>query len=518
MILTALILWLAAAGLLAWLSARWGKEWPRWVSLGALLVHLAGLIAIWVQDLAQGGTFAQGAWLMEVDAVWIPQLGIHFHLALDGLSLLMLVLTDLLGIMAVAASWQGIQQRVGFFHLNLLWILAALIGVFVALDLFLFYFFWEMMLVPLYFLIAIWGHERRTYATLKFFLFTQASGLLMLLGILGLVFVHAHDTGIYTFNYLELLGTSFPPALGLLLALGFFAAFAVKLPAVPFHTWLPDAHTQAPTAGSVILAGLLLKAGAYGFLRFLIPLFPEAARQMAPAAMILGVIGILYGAIQAFGQTDLKRLVAYTSVSHMGFVLIGVFAWNQLALQGAVVVMLSHGISTGALFILVGGLYDRTKTRDMARLGGLWSTTPRMGGAAMVFALASLGLPGLGNFVGEFLVLLGVYQVNVPLAMLATLGLVVATIYSLWMMQRVFFGANTEGWHLPDLDLRESVIFAVLIALIIWLGLFPGTILNTARPALDALQQSSTYSQQAAVPAPDAPELDQASRAQGGAP
>jgi NADH-quinone oxidoreductase subunit M len=266
------------------------------------------------------------------------------------------------------------------------------------------------------------------------------------------------------------------------------------------------------------LAGLLLKAGAYGFLRFLIPLFPEAARQMAPAAMILGVIGILYGAIQAFGQTDLKRLVAYTSVSHMGFVLIGVFAWNQLALQGAVVVMLSHGISTGALFILVGGLYDRTKTRDMARLGGLWSTTPRMGGAAMVFALASLGLPGLGNFVGEFLVLLGVYQVNVPLAMLATLGLVVATIYSLWMMQRVFFGANTEGWHLPDLDLRESVIFAVLIALIIWLGLFPGTILNTARPALDALQQSSTYSQQAAVPAPDAPELDQASRAQGGAP
>jgi NADH-quinone oxidoreductase subunit M len=521
MILTGLILWLVAAALVAWLSSRWGKVWPRWVSLIALLVHLVALIAIWNQYLAQGGQFAAGrltagAWLMQVDVAWIPQLGIRFHLAVDGLSLLLL--SDLLGIMAVAASWRGIEERVGFFHLNLLWILAALAGVFLALDLFLFYFFWEMMLVPLYFLIGIWGHERRIYATLKFFLFTQVSGLLMLLGILGLYFVHGHNTGIYTFSYLELLGTSLPPTLGMLLMLGFFAAFAVKLPAVPFHTWLPDAHTEAPTAGSVILAGLILKAGAYGFLRLLMPLFPEATTQFAPIAMILGVLGILYGALLAFGQTDLKRLVAYTSVSHMGFVLLGIFAWNKLALQGAVVVMLSHGISTGALFILAGGLYDRIKTRNMERMGGLWSGAPRMGGAALVFALASLGLPGLGNFVGEFLVLLGVYQVNVPLAILATLGLVAATVYSLWMMQRVFFGAKTAEWPVSDLDLRESAIMAVLIVLIVWLGLFPKTVLNTAQPALEGLQQTATYSQPAALSPADAPGPGQAFRVEGGRP
>jgi NADH-quinone oxidoreductase subunit M len=505
MILTGLILWLVVAALVAWLSSRWGEAWPRWVSLIALLIHLAALVAIWIQYLAQNGQFAVGAWLMQVDVAWIPQLGIRFHLAVDGLSLLLLLLSDLLGIMAVAASWRGIEQRVGFFHLNLLWILAALVGVFLALDLFLFYFFWEMMLVPLYFLIGIWGHERRVYATLKFFLFTQASGLLMLLGILGLYFVHGQNTGSYTFSYLELLGTSLPPAAGMLLMLGFFAAFAVKLPAVPFHTWLPDAHTEAPTAGSVILAGLILKAGAYGFLRLLMPLFPEAASQFAPIAMILGVLGILYGALLAFGQSDLKRLVAYTSVSHMGFVLLGTFAWNKLALQGAIVVMLSHGISTGALFILVGGLYDRIKTRDMERMGGLWSDAPRMGGATLIFALASLGLPGLGNFVGEFLVLLGVYQVNVPLAIVATLGLVAAAVYALVMMQRVFLGENTEGWKVPDLDWREGAMMVVLIALIVGIGFFPQPILNTAQPVLQMLQETVTLSQPVVLPPASVP-------------
>jgi NADH-quinone oxidoreductase subunit M len=247
------------------------------------------------------------------------------------------------------------------------------------------------------------------------------------------------------------------------------------------------------------------------------PLFPEATTQFAPIAMILGVLGILYGALLAFGQTDLKRLVAYTSVSHMGFVLLGIFAWNKLALQGAIVVMLSHGISTGALFILVGGLYDRIKTRDMEQMGGLWSNAPRMGGATLVFALASLGLPGLGNFVGEFLVLLGVYQVSVPLAILATLGLIAATVYALWMMQHVFFGKSEER-PLSDLDLREGTIMAVLIVLIVWLGLFPKTVLNTAQPALEVLQQTATYSQPAALPAPDAPGLGQTYRVEGGRP
>jgi NADH-quinone oxidoreductase subunit M len=503
MILTWLILWFFLAGLLAWASERIQKEWPRWVSIITMVIHLVVLVWLWGQYLAQGGQFDKGAWLLEYDVPWIPQVGIHFHLALDGFSLLLIVLSNFLGIMAVAASWKTVQARVGFFHFNLLWTLAALIGIFLAMDLFLFYFFWEMMLVPLYFLIGIWGYENRVYATLKFFLFTQLSGLLMLLGILGLYFIHGHDTGVYTFDYMQLLGISIDSTIAFWLMLGFFVAFAVKLPAVPLHTWLPDAHTEAPTAGSVDLAGLVLKVGAYGFFRFVIPLFPDASFKFAPIAMLLGVVGILYGAIVAFGQTDIKRLVAYTSISHMGFVLLGIFSWNQLALQGAVMIMISHGISTGALFILVGDLYARIETREMGRMGGLWETMPRMGGSAMVFALASLGLPGLGNFVGEFLVLLGLYQISIPFAAVATVGFIVATVYSLWMMQRAFFGRNSEGWKLPDVSLREAGIMAVLIAIIVWLGLFPKTVLETSGPAMEALRETTTYSQQAAAPSLD---------------
>jgi NADH-quinone oxidoreductase subunit M len=495
-----LIFWLVAGGLVAWLASRWNAAWPRWIALITLGVHLAGLLVIWGQYLAQGGPGPDGQspWIAQLDLAWIPQFGISFHLGLDGVSLLLLLLCDILGIMAVAASWVGIEDRLGFFHFNLLWTLAAIIGVFLSLDLFLFYFFWELMLVPLYFLIGIWGHENRVYATLKFFIFTQASGLFMLLSILGLYFAHGAGTGIYTFDYTQLLGTALAPSTAFWLMLGFFVAFAVKLPVFPVHTWLPDAHTEAPTAGSVYLAGLVLKVGAYGFLRFLIPLFPKAALDFAPVAMALGVIGIIYGAVVAFGQTDLKRLVAYTSVSHMGFVLLGLFAWNQLALQGALMVMLAHGFSTGALFILVGDLQDRMHTRDMNRMGGLWTTAPRIGGVGMVFAMASLGLPGLGNFVGEFLVLLGVYQVNVTLAVLATLGFIVSTVYSLWMIQRAFFGPNQAGWKLPDATARELAIMAIMIAAIVGLGLYPQPVLDTAQRALDALQQYTVSFPQAA--------------------
>jgi NADH-quinone oxidoreductase subunit M len=443
-------------------------------------------------------------WLIDLKLTWIPQLGISFHVALDGLSLLLLALTLFLGMVAVGASWVGIQERLGFFHFNLVWIVAALVGVFVSLDLFLFYFFWEMMLVPLYFLIGIWGHENRVYATIKFFLFTQLSSLLMLLGILGLYFVHAKNTGVHSFDYFDLIGTSIAAPFAFLLMLGFFVAFAVKLPAVPVHTWLPDAHTEAPTAGSVHLAGLVLKAGAYGLLRFLVPLFPNAAFSFATVAMALGVAGILYGALLSFAQTDLKRLVAYTSISHMGFVLLGIFSWNMLALQGALVVMLAHGISTGALFIWVGDLSDRTKTRDLRRLGGLWSTVPRMGGVGMVFALASLGLPALGNFVGEFLVLLGVYRVNPVMAILAGLGFIVSTVYALWMLQRSFFGPNTENWKLRDYGARELVIMGSLIAVIFWLGLYPQMVLNTSLGAFQGLQLYAKESQYASVQEPDA--------------
>jgi NADH-quinone oxidoreductase subunit M len=358
------------------------------------------------------------------------------------------------------------------------------------MGLFLFYFFWEVMLIPMYFLIGIWGHENRQYAAYKFFIFTQASGLLMLLSILGLYFIHYQQSGSYTFDYFQLLGTQLSPGVARWLMLGFLAAFAVKLPVFPFHSWLPDAHSEAPTAGSLILAGLLLKTGAYGLIRFILPLFPSAAAEIAPWAMLLGVIGILYGAIQAFSQTDLKRLVAYTSVSHMGFVILGVFAMNEIAMQGVVMQMITHGISTGALFILAGGLYERLHTRDITQMGGFWKKVPFMGVIAMVFAMASLGLPGLGNFVAEFLTLVGTWQANPTLTILATLGLVGATAYSLRIMQKVFLGQGHQQQHaLEDLSLREKLILIPMTIVIIILGLFPQFVLNTSKaPIKNAIQ------------------------------
>lgn len=490
MILAWLIIIPALGGLLAWFLGRKNADTGRWISLVALVIDFLLAVEIWAQHAGQFSISNSGPWLIELSRPWIPQLGISIHLAIDGLSLLLILLTLFLGILSVATSWKEITRRAGFFHFNLLWVLGGIIGVFLALDLFLFYFFWEMMLVPMYFLIALWGHERRIYASIKFFLFTQASGLLMLLAILGLVFVHGRTTGTYTFDYMQLLGTSMPPSTALWLMLGFFVAFAVKLPVVPVHTWLPDAHTEAPTAGSVILAGLLLKTGAYGLLRFVVPLFPEAASRFTPIALVLAVISILYGALLAFSQTDLKRLVAYTSVSHMGFVLMGVFAWNQLALQGVVMQMLCHGVSTGALFIIVGQLQERIHTRDLGQMEGLWSTAPRLAGVAMLFALASLGLPGLGNFVAEYLVLSGSYQTATFATIVAALVLITSTVYALWMVQAAFHGPNRHQWKIPDLGVREMVVMSAMIVTIVWLGLYPQPVLNLAGQAIEKLQTS----------------------------
>ena len=493
MILVWFIVILLAGGVGAWVAARWSAAAARWISLAAVTLDFGLGLATWAPRLTNFDTFSAAGWIEEVDWSWIPQFGIHLHLAMDGLSLLLVMLTLFLGILSVLASWTEITEKAGFFHFNLLWILAGITSVFLAVDLFLFYFAWELMLVPMYFLIAIWGHENRTYAALKFFLFTQISGLLMLISILALYFLHHAATGIYTFQYGDLLGTAVPRGMDMLVMLGFFAAFAVKMPVFPFHPWLPDAHTEAPTAGSVILAGLMLKTGAYGLIRFAVPLFPHAAREFAPVALVLAVIGILYGAILAFGQTDLKRLVAYTSVSHLGFVLLGIFSWNPLALQGAVVTMICHGISTGGLFVLVGALQERIHTREMDRMGGLWNTMPRFSGAGMVFALASLGLPGLGDFVGEFLVLLGAWQASPGAAIAATLGVLGATFYALRFIQRAFHGPNTYEWRLPDLSFREGVVAASMIAALLWLGLYPRPVLDTFGPAMDRLQQVGIY-------------------------
>jgi NADH-quinone oxidoreductase subunit M len=480
MILLLFIAILMVGGILAWILAERDVMLARWVSLVALITDFVLSVYIWITNPA-----ATDAWITKFSVPWIPGFGISFSLALDGLSLLMLLLTFFLGTFAVLISWNEIKERVGFFHFNLLWVLAGITGVFLTMDLFLFYFFWEVMLIPMYFLIGIWGHENRRYAAFKFFIFTQASGLLMLLAILGLYFIHGSQTGTYTYDYFQLLGTTFSAGTGRLLMLGFFAAFAVKLPVVPFHTWLPDAHSQAPTAGSLILAGLLLKTGAYGLIRFVLPLFPVAAAEFAPWAMLLGVIGILYGASLAFAQTDLKRLVAYTSVSHMGFVILGVFAFNALAMQGVVMQMITHGISTGALFILAGVIYERIHTRDITLMGGFWTKAPFMGTVGLVFVLASLGLPGLGNFIAEFLTLMGTWQANHLLTIFAAIGVVAATAYSLRIMQKVFLGNPINEKALPDLSLREKFILIPLVVAIIWLGLFPQAIFTTVKQVIN---------------------------------
>ena len=479
MILLYLIVILLAGAFLAVITGKKNPVWPRIISLAALSIDLI-ITIIYVVNSSPSDKL----WLIDINLKWIPAFGISFHLALDGLSLVMLILTFFLGIISVIISWKEINTKVGFFHFNLLLILSGITGVFLSLDLFLFYFFWELMLVPMYFLIGIWGHENRTAASNKFFLYTQASGLLMFIAIIALYFVHGHSTGLYTFDYLQLLGTTMTGRAAMLIMLGFLAAFLVKLPVVPLHNWLPDAHTEAPTAGSLILAALLLKTGAYGLLRFVVPLFPSASVAFAPIGMLLGVVGILYGAKLAFAQTDLKRLVAYTSVSHMGFVILGVFSFNELAYQGVVIQMVAHGISTGALFILVGQLHERIHTRDINRMGGLWEKAPVMGAIGLVFAMASLGLPGLGNFVAELLILIGAFKANILMSCLASLGLIAATIYSLRIVQKVFLGEKNTDWTMNDLTIREKLVSASLVIAILWLGLFPKPVLDTAKPAI----------------------------------
>ena len=479
MILVYLIAVLLIGAFFALLAGRWNPLLPRIISLIVLSFDLILIIVFSLRPVNPGNQ-----WLLDINFNWIPAFGISLHLALDGLSLVLLILTFFLGIISVLISWKEIDTKVGFFHFNLLLILAGITGVFLSLDLFLFYFFWELMLVPMYFLIGIWGHENRTAASNKFFLYTQASGLLMFISIIAFYFIHGRLTGVYTFDYQLLLDTKMPAATSMLLMLGFLAAFLVKLPVVPLHNWLPDAHTEAPTAGSLILAALLLKTGAYGLFRFILPLFPSAAVSFAPIGMMLGVLGILYGAKLAFAQTDLKRLVAYTSVSHMGFVILGVFSFNEIALQGVVMQMIAHGISTGALFILVGQLYERIHTRDINKMGGLWAKVPVMGAVGLIFSMASLGLPGLGNFIAELLILIGAFKANILMSCLATLGLIAATVYSLRIVQKVFLGKLTTEWSFSDLNLREKIVSASLVIVILWLGLFPRPVFETTKPAI----------------------------------
>ncbi|OYT95522.1 MAG: NADH-quinone oxidoreductase subunit M [Pseudomonas sp. PGPPP3] len=495
MILPWLILIPFIGGILCWQGERFGAALPRAIAMFTMLLELALCLWLWSTGDFQLAPHpgADPVWTLEFKHVWIERFGINLHLAMDGLSLLMILLTGLLGVLSVLCSWSEIQKNVGFFHLNLMWILGGVIGVFLALDLFLFFFFWEMMLVPMYFLIALWGHssaegKTRIYAATKFFIYTQASGLIMLVAILGLVLVNYSTSGVLTFDYSQLLKAELPPGVEYILMLGFFVAFAVKLPVVPFHSWLPDAHAQAPTAGSVDLAGILLKTAAYGLLRFALPLFPNASAEFAPIAMVLGLIGIFYGAFLAFAQTDIKRLVAYSSVSHMGFILIGIYSGSQQALQGVVVQMLAHGLSAAALFILCGQLYERLHTRDMREMGGLWSRIAYLPAISLFFAAASLGLPGTGNFVGEFLILLGSFKSTPWIVVVATFGLVVGSVYSLIMIHRAYFGPAKAEDTLHGMNGRELGMALSLAILLILLGVYPQPILDTSAATMQGVQ------------------------------
>ena len=506
------------AGLLCWLVERFNKRLPRWIALIGMMLTFALSLVLWQQGDFSGmskqviAPDAAVPWVAEFSVPWIPSFGISFHLALDGLSLMMVALTGLLGVAAVACSWNEIQRRVGFFHLNLLWSLGGVIGVFLAIDLFLFFFFWEMMLVPIYFLIALWGHDvvgkTKEYAATKFFIYTQASGLIMLIGILVLVIISYAQTGVVSFNYNDLLGTSlggweYP------IMLCFFIGFAVKLPIVPFHGWLPDAHAQAPTAGSGDLAGGLIKTAAYGLIRFVLPLFPAASQEFAPIAITLGTIGIFYGAWLAFMQTDMKRLLAYTSVSHMGFVVLAIYAGTLLSLQGLMIQMLAHGLSSAALFIMAGQLYERLHTRDLTLMGGMWGQFRYYAPILMFFCAALLGIPGTGNFIGEFMILFGSFAQYPVFVVFATFSLVLAGLYSLILIHRALFGENniaalaereTKSHGLParrlkDLGKRELSLLLMLAAGLVWLGLYPQPFLDTSSHAMQWINNAYIYSQ-----------------------
>ncbi|MBM3128160.1 MAG: NADH-quinone oxidoreductase subunit M [Chloroflexi bacterium] len=420
---------------------------------------------------------------------WIPQFGISYYVGVDGLSILLVMLTTFLMIIAIGGSWVGITERVKEYHIFFLLLEAAMLGVFVSLDLFLFYVFWEFTLIPMAFLIGIWGHTRRVYAAIKFILFTMFGSTLMLVAILVLVFANRDVTGALTFALPELLETPVPLGLQPILFGAFALAFAIKVPMFPFHTWLPDAHVEAPTAGSVILAGVLLKMGTYGFVRFNLPLFPEASQQFAPLIIALALIGIIYGAIVSAVQRDIKSLVAFSSVSHLGFVMLGLFAFNAQGMSGGILQMINHGLSTGALFLLVGMLYERRHTRLIADFGGVAKVMPIYAAFLLIVMFSSVGLPGLNGFVGEFLILVGAFRANVWYAVFAATGVVLSAIYLLWMYQRVMNGPLTrdENKSLKDLSPREIALLVALVVFIVWIGVYPRTFLDPMMPSVTSL-------------------------------
>jgi NADH-quinone oxidoreductase subunit M len=419
---------------------------------------------------------------------WISQWNVNYFLGVDGISVLFVLLSSLTAILCVLISWNSIKTKVKEFYISILLTTAAMIGVFCSLDFFLFYIFWEAMLIPMFLIIGVWGGPNRVYAAIKFFLYTLVGSLLMLIGII-MLYLYAGKT----FSILELMTKSYPYTMQMWLFWAFFAAFAVKVPMWPVHTWLPDAHTEAPTAGSVILAAILIKMGAYGFLRFSLPLFPEASVAMTPVMLTLSVIAIIYGAVICLGQTDLKRLIAYSSVSHMGFVTLGIFALNSQGMEGGILQMINHGVVTGALFLSVGIVYDRTHTRKIADYGGLATVMPMYAAFFMVFTMASIGLPATNGFIGEFLILLGGFTANKLVGILAATGVIIGAAYMLLLYQRVFFTEiNKKVIGLPDMDIREMITLLPMLFLVFWIGVYPNALLSFMHVSVEHLLERVT--------------------------
>jgi NADH-quinone oxidoreductase subunit M len=479
------MLWLPLAGaiLLAFFPrAAVGaiKGFGLLVSLATFIVSL-GLLRGW-QDGQAGFQFVE-------NAPWIPQWGINYGLGIDGITLWLVLLTTFLTPLVFLAGWNTIKKHPKEYILSFLVMETAMIGAFLATDLILFYIFFELMLLPMYLVIGVWGGTNRIYAAIKFFLFTIAGSLLMLLAVIYLGFQNYHQTGLPSFAIQDLYGTQLTPGIQTLLFLAFTLAFAIKVPLFPLHTWLPDAHVEAPTGGSIILAGVMLKMGTYGFLRFVLPFFPEATMKWANVMIALAVIGIVYGALVAWVQPDMKKLVAYSSVSHLGFCVLGIFALNQTAIEGSILQMVNHGLSTGALFMLVGVVYERRHTRLLADYGGIARTMPVFAVFFVIAVLSSVGLPGLNGFIGEFLILAGTFQTHPVAATIAASGVILAAIYLLWLVQKVFFGpiTNEENRNIPEIAWNEVAALVPLVIFMVWIGVHPNTFLKKMEPSVKHL-------------------------------
>ena len=473
--LLTIIVFLPLLGALIVLSRPNHPGMCRIVSLTTALVDLFLVVSLLCPSIRT----AAGPWFRVEDYAWIPSMGIRYTLAMDGLSLMLLLLTGFLGVLCVLVSWKQVTHRVSSYYFFLLCTLTGILGVFLATDLFLFYFFWEIQIIPMFFLVGIWGHEQRTRTAMKFLLFTMAGSLFMLLAIIGLYVVHGRQTGEYTFALSSLLHTSLPMSVEAWLYAAFMLSFGIKIPMVPLHTWLPDTHTQAPTAGSVILAGLLLKTGVYGVIRFALPLFPGAFKTSVPWLMVLGLAALFYASWIALSQVDMKRLIAYSSIGHMGLMVLGLAVLNTITLSGSFLQMINHGVSTSALFILVGMLGERIDSRQFKDFGGLWKKMPVFGAFFLFFSMAALGLPGLNNFIGEILILIGTYREYPVAAVFGFAGLLFGVIYVLRMVQDALFGEfKGEESTLRDLDVREIVILGTLALSVLFLGLWPGPVLD----------------------------------------